>query len=310
MQAIGDYLIFEPVDSLLQDRIIDLSNPPMVSFCIPTYNNADTLERCLNSINLQKYPSLEIIIVDGGSSDDTLKIAKKFTKNIFYDPGKLGSARQTSIDHAQGEILALFDSDIIIPHENWLKNAIKYFNYSSQVSTVWPFNTAKPGASSITRLYFNFWEVVYLDAIKKKRGLFGGGNALFLKKYFNEIGGIDKNIHWGEDCDWAQKFKREGYQVIAITDPLYHDTMNTLHEFAKKQCVGAATFTKTGFEFMGLSFSEVIYENFYLGVRGMIEGILIEKDFSWFYYPFFLLIRITAYSFTYLNNLNFRGNNG
>lgn len=310
MQPHEDYIIFEPPEIFLKNNTIDLPNPPMVSFCIPTYNNADTLELCLNSINLQKYPSIEIIIVDGGSSDDTIKIAEKFTKNIFYDLGKLGSARQTSIDHAHGEIVSLFDSDIIIPHEYWLKNAIRYFNYSSRVSTVWPFNTAKPGASSITRLYFNYWKVVYLDAIRKKRGLFGGGNALFLKKYFNEIGGIDKDIHWGEDCDWAQKFKREGYQVVAITDPLYHDTMTTLHEFAKKQCVGAATFTKTGFEFMGLSFSDVIYENFFLGVKGMIEGILIEKDFSWLYYPVFLLIRITAYSCIYLTNIISRGANG
>jgi len=83
---------------------------------------------------------------------------------------------------ATGEIVALFDSDIIIPHKDWLYNAVECFNCSDRVSTVWPENIAPPNGSPVVRLYFNHWKLIIEDRIKKKRGLYGGGNALFLRR--------------------------------------------------------------------------------------------------------------------------------
>ena len=301
-----DYIVIEPSPKMFRSNIIDLNNPPRVSFCIPTFNNEDTLERCLNSIINQEYPDIEIIIVDGYSKDKTIEIAEKYTDKIYFDDGPLGSARQTSIEHATGDILALFDADIIIPHKKWLLNAIKYFNYSNKVSTVWPMNVAPPNSSMVTRLYFNHWRIIIEDRIKKGRGVFGGGNALFLRKYVEEIGGIDRSIHWGEDFELAKKLKERGYQVVYIRDPLYHDTMRSLKEFAKKQFTGAKTFTRTGFQLMGLSPRDVFYEQIILGTKGMIKGLIKERDASWLLFPLFVFIRGIAYGYIYVKKLGGR----
>lgn len=298
-----DYVVVEPSPNMLSRNAIDLDNPPRISFCIPTLNNEDTLDRCLNSITNQEYPDIEIIIVDGYSSDDTIEIAKKYTDKIYFNKGKLGRSRQLGVEYSTGEILALFDSDIIIPHKKWLIDAIKYFNYSDKVSTVWPVNVTPPDSTLTARLYFNYWKVLMEDRIKKNRGLFGGGNSLFLKKYILEIGGIDPNLHWGEDFDWAQKLKDRGYQVIFIQDPLYHDTMRSLKQFAKKQFVGAETFTKTGFQLMNLSLSDILYEQLVLGIKGMIKGLIKERDSSWLLFPLFVSIRGIAYGYTYVKNI-------
>lgn len=278
---------------------IDLIDLPKISFAIPTLNNEETLDKCLKSIIDQEYPNIEIIIVDGNSKDRTIEIAKKYTNKIFFDDGKLGSARQTGVEHSTGQILALFDSDIIIPHKKWLKNAIKFFNYNNKVSTVWPLNIAPPYGSLTMRLFLNHWKVIIEDRIKNKRGLFGGGNSLFLRKYIDEIGGIDRSLHWGEDFDWAQKLKDHGYKVVFIHDPLYHDTMRSLKIFAKKQFVGAKTFTVTGFQLMKLSGSDVFYEQIILGTKGMVKGLVVGRDISWLLFPMFVLIRAIAYSYTY-----------
>jgi len=298
-----DYIVVEPSPGLFSGNTIDLASPPRVSFCIPTLNNEDTLDRCLNSIISQEYPDIEIIIVDGYSKDKTIEIAKKYTDKIYFDNGTLGSARQTSIEHSTGRVLALFDSDIIIPHKKWLVNAIKYFNYSNKVSTVWPMNVAPPNTPLTTRLYFAHWKVIIEDRIKKKRGLFGGGNALFLRKFIEEIGGIDKSFHWGEDFDLANKLKEKGYQVVYIRYPLYHDTMRSLREFARKQFTGAKTFTKTGFRLMNLSSRDVFYEQVVLGTKGMVGGLIKDKDVSWLLFPLFVFIRGAAYGYTYVKNL-------
>lgn len=72
-----EYIIVESPELQQNGSIIDLNNLPKVSFCIPTLNNEDTIEKCLSSIANQDYPSVEIIIVDGNSKDKTIEIAKK-----------------------------------------------------------------------------------------------------------------------------------------------------------------------------------------------------------------------------------------
>lgn len=295
----AEYLVVEPRAEQLTGRVIDPSRPPRVSFCIPTLNNEGTLERCLQSIVSQDYPDLEIVIVDGGSTDRTLEIAQKFTGQIYFDRGTLGSARQTSVEHATGPVVALFDSDIVIPHRQWLARALRYFNCPGKVSTVWPVNLAPPGSPFTTRLYFNHWKIVIEDRISKGRGLYGGGNSLFWKAALEEIGGISRELHWGEDFDWSQKLKDRGWQVVYLRDPLYHDTMRSLKQYTRKQFMGASSFTRTGFGLMNLSLADTLYEQFLLGLLGMLRGLALERDASWLLYPAFLSVKVLAYCYGY-----------
>ena len=302
-QTKNEYIVVNPPDDALTSGVVDFNTPPLVSFCIPTKNNEETLENCLRSVSAQDYPSFEIIIIDGYSTDRTLEIAKKYTDNIFFDSVGYGNACQIGLNQAKGEIIASIDSDIIIPHSHWLNNTLKFFNYSDDVSTVWPVNTSPPGSSATTRLYFKIWRLSVDDRIKKGISYYGGGNSLFKKACFTAIGGVNPAIHWGADFDWAMQFKNRGYKVVLSRDPLYHDTMRTLKEFYRKQFTGAKTFTKTGFGLMGLSMKDVLYENFFLGIYGMIRGLILERDPAWLYYPLFLMIRVVAYSFTTINNI-------
>lgn len=280
------------------------AEPPLVSFVIPTLNNEDTIERCLRSIIEQDYPNKEIIVIDGHSTDRTLAIAKQYTTKFFWDLGTYGSACQTGIDKARGEIVALFDSDLIIPHRDWLKNAVRYFNYDDRVSSVWPLYRAPPGSPGVEHLYqTSLYRILMEDRIRKNRSVFGGGNTLFLKSALLEIGGVDRSIHWGADFDWAMKLKERGYKVIFIDDPLWHDTMRTIGQFYRKQFAGANTFTRAGFEMMGLSFRDIVYENFVLGTKGMLRGLFVDRDLSWLWYPVMLGIRVFAYGTTLTKNV-------
>jgi glycosyltransferase involved in cell wall biosynthesis len=295
-----DYVVVDPPHDIFKANRVATSNPPKVSFCIPTLNSEKTIEDCLKSIAGQAYSAIEIIIVDGGSSDRTLEIAHRYTNRVFYDKGTLGSARQTAMDHSTGEVIAIFDDDIVIPHSGWLRNAVQYFNYSDRVSTIWPVPDASPTASLTSRFYINIQNLGFQDRIRKRRGTFGGGNALFWKQCLEEIGGIDRSLHWGEDFDWARRLKEHAYQVVRINDVLYHDTMSSLREFAKKQFIGAETFLRNDFATVGLSKRDLIYEHLMFGTKGIAQGLLIERDYSWTLYPLFLLIRMIAYGSAYL----------
>lgn len=101
-----------------------------ISVVIPTLNSATVLEKCLSSIRAQKYPKakVEIIIVDGGSSDDTLKIARKYLAKIIHNPLKTAEAgKALGVKVGRGEIIALIDSDNILPTTNWFKRMVRPF---------------------------------------------------------------------------------------------------------------------------------------------------------------------------------------
>jgi glycosyltransferase involved in cell wall biosynthesis len=95
---------------------------PSISIITPTYNSAKTLRSCLDSIKNQDYRGdIEIIIADGGSIDSTLEIAQKYTDKIYPNPLKTGEAgKAAGVKHAKNEIIALIDSDNILPSRDWL----------------------------------------------------------------------------------------------------------------------------------------------------------------------------------------------
>jgi len=103
-------------------------NIPSISIIIPTLNSSKTLEDCLESIKIQNYPKdkIELIIADGGSRDSTLDIVNKyksnFKVNIVENKLKTGEAgKAVGTKYAKNDIIALIDSDNILPKANWLQ---------------------------------------------------------------------------------------------------------------------------------------------------------------------------------------------
>jgi glycosyltransferase involved in cell wall biosynthesis len=91
-----------------------------ISVIIPTKNSAKTLPLCLRSIRAQDYPQdrVEIIIVDGYSTDSTVDIAKRFGCKIMFSNARPLGARYDGFTQSSGEIIVLLDADHIICRKN------------------------------------------------------------------------------------------------------------------------------------------------------------------------------------------------
>ncbi|MFA6981849.1 MAG: glycosyltransferase [Patescibacteria group bacterium] len=101
---------------------------PKVTIVTPALNAASVLELELKSILDQDYPreKIEIIVGDGGSSDRTVQIAKKYGAKVVSNPLRTGeSGKMAAFRYATGEYTALIDTDNILPSSSWLKEMIK-----------------------------------------------------------------------------------------------------------------------------------------------------------------------------------------
>ena len=91
-----------------------MTDDPLVSVIIPTYNAAATLAQCLQALQLQTYGRVEILIVDSYSTDDTVTIAKKFGAKVISTTCKLLGARYQGFLESRGELILLLDSDQVL----------------------------------------------------------------------------------------------------------------------------------------------------------------------------------------------------
>ncbi len=105
-----------------------------LSVIVPVWNTAKYLPKCLDSIINQSLKDIEIIVVNDGSSDNSVEVIKKYVKKykdriIFLDKenGGQGSARNLGIKHAKGDYIGFVDSDDFIEstmYEEMYKSAI------------------------------------------------------------------------------------------------------------------------------------------------------------------------------------------
>ena len=128
----------------------DPATAPRVSVLVPTLNSARTLGECLASVRAQDWPAdaLEIVVADAGSTDGTPDLARSFGARVVDNPLKTGEAgKAAAAKAATGEILALVDSDNVLPDPGWLRRMAAPFA-DPAVAASEPLRTRRSCATS------------------------------------------------------------------------------------------------------------------------------------------------------------------
>jgi glycosyltransferase involved in cell wall biosynthesis len=107
----------------------------MLSIIIPTYNSQKDIQRCLDSVLNQTFKDYEVIIIDGKSSDDTIRISKNYEskfrnfKLISEKDNGIYDAMNKGIKISTGEFLYFLGSDDFLADKDVLLSVSKYLNY-------------------------------------------------------------------------------------------------------------------------------------------------------------------------------------
>ncbi len=127
-----------------------------ISILTPVYNEAHQIEGYLKNVREQDYPQdkIEIIIADGGSTDDTVKIAKQYGCRIIDNPDKFAEPGLVRCEEAAtGDLMAIMAADNRMPSKDWLKVMSRPFIEDENVWGAYTHIEAADNDNNFNRYY-------------------------------------------------------------------------------------------------------------------------------------------------------------
>ncbi|MBL7198111.1 MAG: glycosyltransferase [Candidatus Omnitrophica bacterium] len=234
------------------------------SFSIPVFNSARYLDGCLKSIRNQSYPQdlVELLVVDAGSTDDTIEIAKKYNARIFRNPKRLGEyGMKIAVANATGDLLVMFAADNGLAQKDWLAKVAEIYLTHQDLAALWGRMIASKDDASIMRYYeliqseplayfinknlhyyletarkekLNDLENYYLFNVQKERPICWGANGLVYRlQYVKDIFAREGYIG---DNEIFQYMVEKGHNLVAYSFDLniYHHTVVSVWDWVKK----------------------------------------------------------------------------
>jgi GT2 family glycosyltransferase len=221
--------------------------PPLVSIVIVGYNSASYLDDCIQSIERQRYPNYEIILVDNASTDNTVHmICEQFPSvRVFALDRNLGFGGGNNFGAAQarGDFLAFLNPDTQVDPD-WLSPLIAALQSADRVGIVTSklLLTQQPDTINALGNFVHFTGFGYLRGWMQHRDTFDQSDEVFAisgaafaisRELWQSINGFDELFYpaYVEDIDLSWRVHLAGYRCLCIADSVvYHDykaTFNT-----------------------------------------------------------------------------------
>lgn len=201
---------------------------PRVSVVVCTYNRSALLARCLESLRLQDYGNLEVLVVDNGSSDDTRSVARAYPVTYLFEgsPG-VSRARNRGIEAATGELVGFVDDDEEAGRD-WVRRMTEAFALGENVAAAGgpavPVYEVEPPAW-MPRV---FWELGTGDASAGRsephvfNRVFGTGCSMFRRRHLGalrfrtDLGRSGGSLLSGEDTELVGRLLASGWETAWV----------------------------------------------------------------------------------------------
>lgn len=275
-----------------------------ITLYIPCFNAADTIQLCLEAVFNQDRLADDILVVDDGSTDETVRIAKRYPVRIIRHPVNLGLAlaRNTAIKNTNAELIASLDSDCK-PSACWLKCL------SGRMS---PSGVAGSGGKTVeadTSSVVDRWRSVHMkqhwgDKVSGEPPFLFGSNTLFRRNLLLEAGYYNERYRSNfEDVDISNRLRAKGYRLVyepkAVVRHLKKDDISSLMNTFWKW--NLAFYLKKGFYNNPKRFAFKIKDNIGLSNRFLEEDIK-SRRYGLLYIDFLLALHHSLRDFDYFSS--------
>jgi glycosyltransferase involved in cell wall biosynthesis len=186
---------------------------PLISVIIPCFNAAAYLTEALNSVFMQKVSSMEVIVIDDGSTDDSASIALSYSsqlKYFFQENQGISAARNQGLTLAKGEFIAFLDADDL-----WLPDTLVIrLNYlQAEINCAGVFGQTECFISPELPKDKKDELVCPTTPIAGRMA----GAMLVRKQIYQNIGTFDIKLQVGEMMDWVARAEALGMSFDAIS---------------------------------------------------------------------------------------------
>jgi glycosyltransferase involved in cell wall biosynthesis len=214
-----------------------LAKWPRISVIVCCYNASGSIESCLSSLECLDYPDVEVLVVDDGSTDGTLGLARSYPFRVLALAHEgLGAARNSGVAHATGEIVAFLDADAMC-HPEWAYHLALSMQEDHVAATGGP-NLPVRGAGLVERAVSRApggpLHVLLTDDSAEH---VPGCNLAVRKDALEEVGGFDP-IHTaaGDDVDVCWKLLDRGYHIsFSAAAQVRHHRRDTVAGYLRQQ---------------------------------------------------------------------------
>ena len=313
---------------------------PFVSFIVCTYNCKDNAIRCFSSIKEQDYEGkIEMLALDGGSSDGTIEVCKKLGVKVIHNPeqypeGK-GRGKWLGFRKAKGEIVIFVDSDNKLVEKDWIKQMVNPLLVDESVN----FSISRMLINKKDKMINRYLSLIGTDPVAayksidallalKKLNLIDKGDYYvydITTKNFIITGGyyftvrkktLDKIGGYTQDTDVVYKLAEKNMARVAIPKKahVHHLISDSIINFTKKKFWWANVYFKTqihGREFKWIPDNEkektklkkIILKNIFI-IPETITGVKLmirDKESAWLLHPMMSFLTTTAYLAAYMN---------
>lgn len=215
---------------------------PFISIIIPAKNEERFIGRCLSALAVVEYPRerYEVIVVDNGSSDNTMKIVEDFGFVTYSKPDiTIAGLRNYGAEKAVGDVVAFLDADVVVTAK-WLNNGVKAL-LEDGVGCAGCSPELPDKATWVERI----WNMqVSLRPDKYDRDWIVSMNMFVWKKCFFEIGGFNVKLNTCEDVDFGYRMRKH-YRIIydkRIKAAHFGEAKTLTHLFKKESWRGISNF--------------------------------------------------------------------
>lgn len=290
---------------------------PTVDIIIPTLNCAKILDLCLRKISSQVYSGhYRIIIVDGGSLDGTIKIAQKYTKEIFVIPGMyatgLNGAKHFGELNSNADLIWHVDSDNILSDELVLEKLVEPFVEDKTINISIPTTAVDPFDNLLSK-WMSKRETFFVEEMKKKSKFVGNyyviddmfyglTNCTIVKRdVLEKVGGYDSDIRT------LLRIRKQNLSKGAIVESakFYHIQFDSWVMFGKKWLKRAKKFSKMSKIELGTYFVEYppssiadkqlktsTVNDIFGSIKLSFRNSILESDLLWLFGIFYFALII------------------
>jgi len=257
---------------------------PKISVITPSYNQGQFIEETIISVIGQKYPELEYIIIDGGSTDNSTAIIRKYERDLAYWISEKDSGQSEALNKgfkkASGDIVCWINSDdLLLPGS--LKIVAEYFWKHPDVMFI-NGNTLRIDPQS--KILFNNY-ILRQNSWFARQGIFNMSQpAMFWRReLFNKTGYINESFHAMMDLEFLIRIFESGVKIGQIDKTL---SAIRIHNVTKTSVGGS------------------IWENDKKNIRTIYGGKYDIDNYSRLHFVLFAIIKLLKLK--YLRDLIFK----